>query len=94
MLARFLPRRKTKKSVLGFVDLSHAAFADLLQDFVMRDRLAEHENPPHCAVQLRSMLRGEGVNGNRQAHLMQPATVKKWHAGFVSTGGDSQEAEG
>ncbi len=30
----------------------------------MRDRLAEHKIPLTCAVQLRAMLRGEGVEGN------------------------------
>ena len=30
----------------------------------MADGLAEHTTPPHCAMQLRPMLRLEGVEGN------------------------------
>ena len=44
--------------------LSHIAFANFLDDFAMRDRLAEHENPLTCAVQLRAMLRAGCAKGN------------------------------
>jgi len=34
-------------------------------DFVMGNGGADHEVSPHCAVQLRSMLRLEGSKGNQ-----------------------------
>ena len=43
--------------------LSHAPFADLLQNLVMANGRADHRTPPH-AMQLCPMLRGEGAKGN------------------------------
>ncbi|MHA2065812.1 MAG: hypothetical protein ACXABY_15680, partial [Candidatus Thorarchaeota archaeon] len=48
----------------GTVDLAHASFTDLLKNLVVTDRCSEHETPPHAAMQLEFMLRGEGGKGN------------------------------
>ncbi len=50
--------------ILGTIDLSHAALSNFLQNLVMANARADHATPPH-AMQLRPMLRGEGVKGNQ-----------------------------
>jgi len=46
-------------------------FRQLLQNFVMRDGLADHEVSLTCAVQLRTMLRREGANGNENTQATE-----------------------
>lgn len=40
----------TQADVLGEVDLTHSALAELLGDSIVRDRLAEHEDSPSRSV--------------------------------------------
>ncbi len=47
------------------IHLSHAALADLLKNLVMANGRSDHTTPPHAAMQLGSMLRREGAEGNQ-----------------------------
>ncbi|MEE8114648.1 MAG: hypothetical protein V3T23_09865, partial [Nitrososphaerales archaeon] len=45
-----LVENATQPSILGAVDFSHTALADLLKNVVMRDGRADHGTHPHCAT--------------------------------------------
>src|ERR1700675_4050736 len=69
-----------KASVLGLVHDAHASAAELLDDAVMRDDLANHSFSPRCAEILRAVM-GQVNNLNRArcfglAHLRQNSM---WH---------------
>ncbi len=51
-----LPARHRQDVIHHKALRAHAALADLLDDFVMAEGLAEPWSPPHCAMQLCSML--------------------------------------
>ncbi len=42
--------------VFGEIDFAHTPLADLLENLVMTDGLADHTIPPHCAMRLGTML--------------------------------------
>jgi len=49
--------------VISPIHDTHPSLADLLDDFVVGESFANHVSPS-CEMQLRSMLRLEGVKGN------------------------------
>ncbi len=52
----FYSPRTAQVGVLSPIHLTHISLADFLTDFVMANGRADHTIPPHCAMQLRSML--------------------------------------
>ena len=63
---------------------AHTTLADFLKNFVMADGRADHRMLPH-AMQLRTMLRLEGVkgNGNPPARSAFPEGVQGEGAGLL-----------
>src|ERR1700675_737828 len=74
-----------KPSVLGLVHDSHASAAELLDDAVMRDNLANHSFSPRCAEILRAVM-GQ-VNNLNRARYFGLAHCGKTRCGMLLLGG-------
>ncbi len=65
LLGQYLQRHvPIQLGIGGTVDLSHTPLAYFLSDFVVADGRSDHTIPPHCAVQLGSMVRREAAKDN------------------------------
>ena len=70
-LEGYLP---VQAAVFGEIDLAHTPLADFLKNLVMWLMFSPTMDPPHCAMQLRPMLRLEGVKGNGKDQLQTART--------------------